>query len=189
MPIDQPVWGVLVGVVAAYIFRLLDHVAERALGPGRKPIQRMRRPKLWLLRRATIHPMFDDGFEIYVKGSTPPTRGPRISILKRGAISFNEAAFGMLGSPGAVQLLFNPESRVAGVRAVEEQHPSAHPVRTNQGARSYVVGCGGFLQHFSIPYDHSRRYTPRFEANTLFIDVDAPVVEQPAKDSGIAHPV
>lgn len=189
MPIDQLAWGVIVGVVAAYVVRLLDHVAELALVPGRKLTQRMQRPKLWLLRHAMMRPMPDDGFEIYVKGSTPPTRGPRISILKRGAISFNEAAFGMLGSPAAVQLLFNTESRVVGVRAVEEQHPSAHPVRTNQGARSYVVGCGGFFQHFDIRYDHSRRYTPRFEANTLLFDVDAPVVEQPSNDSGVAHPV
>lgn len=155
----------------------------------RKLRQRMQEPRLWPMRHAKICPMPGDGFEIYVKGSTPPTRAPRISILKRGAISFNEAAFGILGSPAAVQLLFNPESRVAGIRAVIENHPSAHPVRTNQGARSYVVGCQGFLQHFDIRYDHSRRYAPRFEKNALLIDVDDPVAEQLTQDSGVGHPV
>ena len=115
--------------------------------------------------------MIEEGFELYIKGKTPRTPWPRVSILKRGAISFNEAAFGALGSPKAVQLLFNRTEQLVGIRPCDPSHPSAHSVRSQAGARSYVVGCQGFLQFCGIKTDVSRRYRGRLQGSMLEVDL------------------
>lgn len=118
--------------------------------------------------------MLPEGFELYVRGKPLPSATPRVSVLKRGAISFNEAAFGALGSPTAVQLLFNLENQVIGIRSTSESHESAHRVRSQAGARSYVVGCQGFLQFYGIDFQRSRRFSARLVGNMLEVDLSHP---------------
>jgi hypothetical protein len=118
----------------------------------------------------------EDGFELYVKGLIPREERPALTVLKRGAISFNQAAYGALGEPRAVQLLFSPQARVIGLRGTSPEHPSAHPVRRQKQTRSFLVAAKGFLRHYGISFEVSRRYRGELRGNTLVFDLTEPPI-------------
>jgi hypothetical protein len=136
----------------------------------------------------------EEGFELYVKGLIPRESRPAVTVLKRGAISFNQAAYGALGEPQAVQLLFNPGARVIGLRPVDPDHPSAHVVRQQKQTRSFLVAAKGFLHHYGIPFDVSQRYRGELRGNMLVFDLTKPPIGKgraaagdPETSNGQAH--
>jgi hypothetical protein len=112
-----------------------------------------------------------DGFQLYEPGFERTWDSPRVSILKKGMISFNEAAFRALNQPEAIQLYFNPEQRVIGIGQTMPDHPTAIPVRTQAGTRSYLASCAGFLKFAGIDYGRSRQYRAERWRNLLTVDL------------------
>jgi hypothetical protein len=114
-------------------------------------------------------------FETYQRRSRPPTGEAVMAIQKRGTISLNGPAYRMLAGQdkGAedekldnaketttlyVELLFDPERRAIGLRAVPPKTPNSYPVRKMARAQTYLMTARGFLRYYRVPVGKHRQY-------------------------------
>jgi hypothetical protein len=98
----------------------------------------------------------------FVEFSREDTRGrreePMFTLQASGLLSFNHAAFVVLGEPAAVALLYDAGERVVGVREVGNDHQNAYPVRRQGQSMTYLVSAQGFVAHHEIPKVKARRF-------------------------------
>lgn len=117
------------------------------------------------------------GFETYQKGSAPMPRVPSVTLQKRGLLSVNRAAHALIGSPDAVELLWDPERHVIGLKPATETDPNAYPARpqTAKTGRGPILVAGTkFTQYYAIDTTSSMRYVPFEEDGILCIDISKP---------------
>lgn len=117
------------------------------------------------------------GFEVFQKSSAPVSRVPSVTLQKKGLLSINRAAHALIGSPEAVQLLWDPERRVMGLKPVPEADPNGYPARPQSaktGKGPILVAATKFTQFYDIDTTTSLRYVPFAEDGVLCIDVSKP---------------
>ncbi len=117
-------------------------------------------------------------FEAFQKNRMPSKGQPAVTIQKRGALSLNNAAFEAIGSPSFVELLYDREERLIGIRRSDEDTPHAYAVRgtgINQATR--VVSGKAFLTYYEIPRDVARRWNAEERDDMLVIDLKQPGAE------------
>lgn len=73
----------------------------------------------------------------------PPGYGPTVTVTARGVLSLSQGAVNALGQPSSVELLFDRDRRLIGIRASNKPH--AYPV-----SASRVIHCTAFTQEFGI---------------------------------------
>jgi hypothetical protein len=120
------------------------------------------------------------GFEVFNKRLAPLSKTPSVTIQKRGLMSLNRAAYALLGEPKAVELLYDREERVIGLRPVSEDVPHAYPLRaqsSKQQAGPLMLAGTAFTQHYDIDTSVSRRWVPRMRGEVLCIDLKQEGVE------------
>src|SRR5579859_2525050 len=115
-------------------------------------------------------------FETFRRQRVAPSQEPTVSIQRRGIMSLNLAGFTALGSPEAVELLYDRDRSLVGVRAVDPSAPSAYTIRSSgSGSRNNFVFSGtAFTQYYGIPTEVTTRRTARLEDDTLIIDLNDP---------------
>lgn len=116
-------------------------------------------------------------FEVYQKGSAPVATVPSVTIQKRGLISLNRAAHAMIGSPNAVELLWDPDRRVVGIRPADENNPNAYPARpqnTKSGKGPVLVAGTLFTQYIGLDTSQAMRWAPTEEDGVLCVDLSQP---------------
>lgn len=117
-------------------------------------------------------------FETFKKNDMPSVGKPAITIQKRGALSLNPAAFEALGSPSHVELLYDRDERLVGIRRAEEATPHAYAVRgVGKNAATRVVSGKAFLSYYGIPRGVARRWTAEERDDMLVIDLKQPGTE------------
>lgn len=119
------------------------------------------------------------GFEVYQKGSAPLPTVPTVTVQKRGLISLNRAAHGLIGDAEAVELLWDPERRVIGLRPATLANQNAYPVRVqNVGSNKgpMLVAANLFTQYIGLDTTVAKRWTPSVEDGILVIDLATPGV-------------
>lgn len=114
------------------------------------------------------------GFEVFQKSSAPVSKVPTVTIQKRGLISLNRAAHALIGAPDFVELLWDADRRVVGLRPASAESPNAYParpqsVKTDKGP--ILVAGTVFTQYYDIPTEESRRWVVRAEDGILCIDL------------------
>ncbi len=117
-------------------------------------------------------------FETFQKNRMPSKGEPAVTIQKRGALSLNNAAFEALGSPSFVELLYDRDERLIGIRRSDEDTSHAYAVRgtgINQATR--VVSGKAFLAYYEIPRDVARRWIAEERDGMLVIDLKQPGTE------------
>lgn len=117
------------------------------------------------------------GFEVYEKGSAPIATVPSVTVQKRGLISVNRAAHALMREPEAVELLWDKERQIVGLRPVPIDAPNAYPVRaqTANSSRGPLLIAGNlFTKFIGLPTEVAHRWTPRMEGEVLCIDVGTP---------------
>lgn len=116
------------------------------------------------------------GFEHFKKSSVHPRwasehKELRATVSVKGAIILNEPARAFFGGAPAVDLYYNQETQVIAlvpsVKSADSFTLNSNSIN-GAGAR---ISCKGFLDHYQIPYDMSRRYIPVAEKNMLLIDL------------------
>lgn len=114
------------------------------------------------------------GFEVFQKSSAPVSKVPTVTIQKRGLLSLNRAAHALIGKPEYVQLLWDPDRRVIGVRATDGNDPNAYPARPqSQKDKGPVLVAGSmFTRYYDIPTEQSRRWIVNAEDDILMIDLN-----------------
>jgi hypothetical protein len=116
-------------------------------------------------------------FKVFEKGSAPIQTVPSITIQKRGLISMNRAAHSLIGSAEAVELLWDEERRVIGLRPTEIGNVNGYPVRpqvTNSSKGPLLIAGNLFTKFIGLDTSEARRWTPKMEDEVLCIDVSTP---------------
>jgi hypothetical protein len=103
-------------------------------------------------------------------------REPWVTIQKRGTISLNRSAYEMVGSPVAVELLYDAESQIVGMRGCDPRDRDAMRVRSPTGKDTgpFVVSAMAYLRFYEIRVDNSRRWLAYLEDQVLCVDLRTP---------------
>jgi hypothetical protein len=112
-------------------------------------------------------------FETFTKRMTPLVKQPYVTIQKRGTISLNASAHAALGSPEAIELLYDAQEKIIGFRGVAKTAEHAYPVRAQAGKSvgPYIVSGTAFVRYYGIDTTVSRRFVGALEGNVLCIDL------------------
>lgn len=112
------------------------------------------------------------GFEVFDKRASGVSKHPYVTVQRKGPFSFNQAAFELMGSPEAVELLYDRDTERVGFRPVAPDRPQAFPVRA-QGANSvtHVVAGQSFARYYELDTSVARRYAPTMEDGVLVLDL------------------
>lgn len=112
-------------------------------------------------------------FETFTKRMAPLAKKPYVTIQKRGTISLNAAAHAALGEPEAVELLYDRDERIVGLRAVSREAEHAYALRPQAGKSvgPYIVSGTAFAKYYKIDTSVSRRWVAQLEGDILCIDL------------------
>jgi len=119
-------------------------------------------------------------FETFKRQRMPVLTDPAITIQKRGNLSLNSAAYEALGSPEAVELLYDRERRLIALRKAAPGTEYAYVVRPLNGNRrttSWLVAGMAFAMYYGIPVEIARRWICRLEDDMLILDLNEPSQE------------
>lgn len=119
-------------------------------------------------------------FEVFDKRMTPLAKAPSVTIQRKGIISINRAAYALIGSPKAVELLYDKDRHIVGLRASDDSVPHAYEVRAQSSAKEtgpLIVAGTAFTSFYGIDTTTSKRWTPYMEADVLCIDLSSKGVE------------
>jgi hypothetical protein len=117
-------------------------------------------------------------FEVFKRHRMPSTQEPAIGIQKRGSLSLNTAAFEALGSPKHVELLYDAEERLIGIRKTTAANPHAYLVRgVGKNEATHVVSGKAFLAYYNISRDVARRWLAEKRDDMLVVDLKQPGTE------------
>lgn len=119
-------------------------------------------------------------FELFQKGSAPIPSVPSVTIQKRGLFSLNDAAQSLIGTPEAIQFLWDSERRLIGLKPVSLDTSNAYPARrqvtssrsTNRGP--VLIAGTMFTKFIQLDTSKARRWIPRLEDGLLIIDLNNP---------------
>lgn len=125
-----------------------------------------------------------DGFETFVKGVSTRSRRPTVTLQRRGVMSFNPAAYEALGSPEAVELLYNATRKIIAVRPVNPADVSHAVIFRGVGGKAaakrstgaMILAAIAFCQAYSIDTTESVRRDVEVTDGILFIDLSDPGV-------------
>lgn len=114
-------------------------------------------------------------FEVFRKRMVPLVKNPYVTVMTRGTMSMNKAAFEALGSPKAIELLYDPEERIIGFHGVDPSEEHAYAIRSGGGKydTNYIVSGTALVKYYGIPTPVSRRYAAYLEGETLCVDLKA----------------
>jgi hypothetical protein len=117
-------------------------------------------------------------FEVYDKRRASASKHPYVTMQRRGPFSFNRAAYELMGSPEAIELLYDRDEERIGFRPASPDRPQAFPVRA-QGKNSvtHIVAGQSFTNHYGLDTSVARRYPVRMEDKILVLDLRGDSVE------------
>ena len=111
-------------------------------------------------------------------------RQPYVTMQKKGVISLNKAAFDALGQPDSVELLYDSESRLVGLRKVDSSIEHAYQVRAPvENHATWLVSGAAFVSYYEIDNSESIRRPARLEEDLLIIDLNHPGVDPRAESA------
>ncbi len=116
-------------------------------------------------------------WEVFKRNRSPAIKAPAVTLMQRGQLSINDAAFAELGSPKAVELMYSRPDRLIGIQAVDPAEPHAYIPRTaakNQGHGPYIVSGAAFFSHFAIEVGQTTRHAVTVKDGVLLIDLNKP---------------
>jgi hypothetical protein len=95
-----------------------------------------------------------------------------ISLNARGEIAMNDATWNELGRPWFVVVLFEPASRLIGIRFAKPETRNALPVRLYGASKARVVRARRLLRQFDIEITETLRFaSPRLAAGIWELDL------------------
>lgn len=116
-------------------------------------------------------------FEVFNKRKQALGKAPTVTLQRRGILSINRSAYSLVNSPEAVELLFDPDEKIVGLREVSNDAPHGYAVRRGKDTGPVIVACTAFTQHYGIDTSVSRRYVPYVEDGILCFDLKGESVE------------
>lgn len=98
---------------------------------------------------------------------------PMLTFQRRGAISLNRSAFASLDSPDAVELLFDREHHIVGLRPIDPRADNAYHVRRSSRSASgpWVISAMAFTKFYDIDTSVSLRRPAYLDDGVLCVDL------------------
>jgi hypothetical protein len=106
-------------------------------------------------------------FEVYDRknlNNSPAVRRPIGTIRSNGALSINPSAFDLIERPESVELLFDPQNKVIGLRRSEEYH--AYKVASMPGGWK-AIATASMLEFYGVKIPESTRYEITFRSDGI----------------------
>jgi hypothetical protein len=113
-------------------------------------------------------------FERFMRQRAPRTPDPAVTIQKRGTLSLNAAAYIALGSPEAIELLYDREQRLIALCGIEASSESAYPLRPMGTGSTWLASGKAFMNYYGIEVGTAQRYNGRMEDDLLIVDLKEP---------------
>lgn len=111
-------------------------------------------------------------FEVFDKRRAPLSNTPSVAIQKRGLISINRAAYKLLHEPPMIELLFDRDEQVVGLRGASQDSIHGYAVRVPERESAPVAISGtAFTNYYGIDTEVSRQWTPELRDGILCIDL------------------
>ncbi|PVX59710.1 hypothetical protein [Rhodococcus globerulus] len=126
-------------------------------------------------------------FEVFDKRNTALGRSPSVTVQRKGIFSLNRAAHSLLNEAGTVELLFDKEDGIIGMRPVGDEVAHGYAVRPQSQTRDtgpVLVAGTAFTLYFDIDTSISRRYTPHLIDGVLCLNLKTDGVEIVGNRSG-----
>ena len=129
-------------------------------------------------------------FEVFTKGMVPVPKEPMVTLQKHGVLSLNAAAVAALGSPAAVELLYDRAEQIIGLRPAEAGAPNAYPVWSGKGSAPAQVSAAAFTRYYEIRTGLARRRVAVMNDGVLCIDLKqlGTITSRGRKDAKPADP-
>jgi hypothetical protein len=117
-------------------------------------------------------------FEVFDKRNAPLAKSPSVTIQKRGIFSINKTAHKMIDEAETVELLFDKENQIIGLRPTN-MSPNAYAIRpqTARATGQAILSATAFTQYYEIDTSVSRRWEPSVEDGILCIHLKGPSTE------------
>lgn len=81
--------------------------------------------------------------------------GMRVTLSPKKNIMLNEAAFEALGSPAAIEFMFDENNKRIGLKPIDPRKENAFPVKPKKGTRQRMIHAAAFCVHLGINVDHT----------------------------------
>lgn len=96
-----------------------------------------------------------------------------VTIQKGGHFSLNRAAYEILGTPEAVELLYDRENELIGFQPASPKSPRAYPVKTlGTNATGRLIAGRAFCKYYDIDATVARRFEVEMhDGGILVIDL------------------
>lgn len=115
------------------------------------------------------------GFEVFQKSSAPVSKVPTVTVQKRGLLSLNRAAHHLIDDAEFVELLWDADQRVIGIRPAVAESPNAYPARPQSattGKGPILIAGSVFTRHYEIDTSESRRWVVEARDGILCVDLE-----------------
>ncbi|MGI8867129.1 MAG: hypothetical protein ACR2G1_10390 [Rubrobacteraceae bacterium] len=110
-------------------------------------------------------------FEKFRRSNITSGAVPMVSIHLRGIMALNEQAQEALGKPDAIELFYDREDRIVGMKSAPRSSPDAYAVRHHAKHSSQIAG-QSFLEFYEIPQNvRGRRYKAEKDGDFLTVDL------------------
>lgn len=108
----------------------------------------------------------------------PSESRPQITIQRRGTLAINSAAFEALSSPAAVELMFDADRQIVGLRASAATAVNAYPVQgLGKPPHRYLIAGAAFTKYHGIATDIGRSWYANLQDAILCIDLTTAGIE------------
>ena len=110
-------------------------------------------------------------FEVYDRKSKPVPTQPLVTLQASGTFSMNRPAYEALGSPDAVDLLYDRGEKIVGFRTSDPESPRSYPIRPQPNSLNFQTGGRAFCTYFNIPTGKARRFAAEMIGDVLAVDL------------------
>lgn len=130
-------------------------------------------------------------FEVFENAQSRRHDALTLTITARRFFTLSSAAYAALGTPVAVELLYDRDEQVIGLRPAEQDTPHAYAVRYTTGRGDFSVSGSAFMTHYDIPATGGACRRPAIMIDgVLCVDLKEPgiaVTSNRAKQLGAAE--
>jgi hypothetical protein len=115
-------------------------------------------------------------WKVLERHSRPATKLPVVGIQKKGILSLNQGAVNALGIPEAVEVLYDEEERLFGIRPAESS-ARTYPLRKMGSSGTYLISAKAIADVLGIDTTIARRYDAKMIEDVLVVDLKTDGIE------------
>ncbi len=98
-----------------------------------------------------------------------------ITIGRRGTATTPNSVFEAMGSPAAIEILYDRQRQILALRGADANDPDSYPVRQVSGnGKTRTFSLTSAVNHFGIDVSESRRYEVEMDGETVLVDLSRP---------------